>query len=69
MWKYDTRLKTDISLVNIRNRKYPFWYEIAAILDMQVRGMGESLNALETLTVVSEVKGGGGWVGWKYFLG
>lgn len=63
MWKYDTGLKTDISLVNIRNRKYPFWSEIAAILDMQVRGMGESLNALETLTVVSEVKGGEG-VGW-----
>lgn len=61
MWKYDTgQLKTDMSLVNIMNRKYPFTSEIAAILDMQVRGMGTSLNALEILRVVSEVKGGGG---------
>ena len=57
---YDTgQLKTDMSLVNIRNRKYTFWSEIAAILDMQVRGMGKSLNALEILRVVSP----------RYFLG
>ena len=53
------QLKTDMSLVNIRNRKYTFWSEIAAILDMQVRGMGKSLNALEILRVVSP----------RYFLG
>lgn len=41
MWKYDTGLKTDMSLVNISNRKYPFWSEIAAILDIQVRGWGK----------------------------
>ena len=57
---YDTgQLKTDMSLVNIRNRKYTFWSEIAATLDMQVRGMGKSLNALEILRVVSP----------RYFLG
>ena len=63
MWKYDTGLKTAMNLVNIRNRKYPFWSEMAAILDMQVRGMGKSLWALEILSVVSEVGGGGGG-GW-----
>ena len=58
-----------MSLVNIRNRKYPFWSEIAAILDMQVRGMGTSLNVLEILRVVSEVKGGGGGGWWEGFSG
>ena len=48
MWKYDTGLKTNMSLVNTRNRNTDFGLKIiAAILDMQVRGIGKGLNALE----------------------